>query len=425
MWILYILYEISGILILPLAIVFYLKRISGKNSHWEERIGIYPKYIKNLSKKKTIWFHAVSIGEISTIIPIIKELQKRFSDINIILSCSSKSGREIANKQIPDIHVIFLPIDFYYIVQKSIRLIKPSLFILIEAEVWPNLLKILHNKNCHIIMLNGRISRNSFKIYKKFYIFFRKILSYIDIFVMRSQEDAQRIIKLGAEEKKVKITKSLKFDKAYFLSLSPIQHNFIKEKIIVFGSIHPGEEEPIVSICQDILNSFSDISIVIAPRYLDKTKIFSILNQRKTDYVRKSKWKNEYFKILILDVYGELTNFYRICQFAFVGGSLIPAGGQNPIEPFAFKKCVIFGKYNWDFKEEWNLLKQKNAGIQINDFNELLDKIFYLLRNPGISKKMGENGYNVIMENKGAIEESIKIIEFFLQENKEKDYQGQ
>ncbi|MCL5408652.1 MAG: hypothetical protein M1135_01335 [Candidatus Omnitrophica bacterium] len=414
MGILYLLYEIAGIFILPLAIIFYFKRISGENSHWKERIGIYPKIIKKEPHKKTIWIHAVSIGEISAIIPFITEIRDRFPCIKIILSCSSKSGREIANKQIPDIPVIFLPVDFYFIVRKTIDLIKPSLFILVEAEIWPNLLRMLKNKNCIIIMLNGRISPGSFKIYKKFHFFFRNILSYIDTFVMRGGEDAERIIKLGAEKEKVQISKSLKFDKAYILGFSEKPEDFTNKRIIVFGSIHPAEEEPVVNICRDILNSFSDISIVIAPRYLDKTNIFSILAQKNMDYVRKSRWNRDDFKILILDIYGELTNFYSICEFAFVGGSLVPAGGQNPIEPFAFKKCVILGKYNWDFREEWELLKQKNAGIEVNDFNELHTRVLEFIKNPAVSKKMGENGYNVILENKGAIEESIKIIENFL-----------
>ncbi len=183
------------------------------------------------------------------------------------------------------------------------------------------------------------------------------------------------------------------------------------QKMIVFGSIHRGEERHVADIIDRILKKFNDVEVVIAPRSLDKTNIYSVLRSFDIQYTRVSYLNsNKTGKVLIVDRYGVLTEFYRKCMMAFVGGSLVPAGGQNPIEPAAFKKVVIYGKFNWDFEEEWKRIKEAGGGFEVNSFEELFEKIKFLLEKPDICIKMGEAAFKVVMENKGATEEMFNFL---------------
>jgi len=386
---------------------------------WKERFGIYDiDVIRKLRKKKNIWFQTVSVGELLSITPLIRIMREKFPDENIILTVTTKTGRKIALKEFPDIPCLFFPFDFSVIVKRAIKFLNPKLIILVETEIWPNLFRISFNKKIPFLIINGRVSPKSFSRYKKFKFFIKKVVSLPDEIIMRTKEESKRIIYLGAKKEKVTVLGSIKFDQAFLLS-EKINPNKIRQmysipenkKIVVFGSIHPGEEKPIVEIAKKMLKTNSDITIVIVPRFLDKTNIFKILNEEKIPYAKKSNLEgNQNLPVWVIDTYGELNNFYSICDIAFVGGSLIPWGGQNPIEPAAFKKPVIFGKYNWHFFEEWEKIKNNKGGIEVNDFQQLYQKISFLLDNPSFAREIGEKAFTTILENKDTTIKILSII---------------
>jgi len=422
----FILYDLAFLLFLGLFFPVLWRRIKPDREYpgdWNERFGIYPGDIKKkLKERKTIWFQTVSVGELLSITPLLKLLKEKHPDERIVLTVTTKTGRKIARENFPDITCFFFPLDFYFIVKQAVKFLNPKLIVLVETELWPNLLRISRTKKIPVIIINGRISPRSFSRYRKFRLFTKKVLPCLSEIAMRTEEEAQRIIFLGAEKEKIKIAGSIKFDQAFSLS-EEMQPDKIREKygipenkkVIVFGSLHPGEESDIVNVCIKLINKYPDILFVIAPRFLNRTNIFKVLAEKRIQYAKRSKLpENKELSLWIIDTYGELNNFYSICECAFVGGSLVGWGGQNPIEPAAFKKPVIFGKYKWHFFEEWGKIKSGGGGIEVEDYNELYEKICFLLENPEIAKQLGEKAFHVVSENKGATAKNLKIIEKYL-----------
>lgn len=416
-------YNIILLIFLILTFPFVWKRIKPDIKYpgdWKERFGIYKKdVVAQMKKKKNIWIHTVSIGEFLSVLPLISNLQK---ENNIVVTLTTKTGRKVASKHFPNGTHLFFPADFYPVMLKTIRKINPKLIVIVETEIWPNLLKIASDKNIPIVLINGRISPSSFPMYKKYKFFISRFLHLFSTITMRNLFEADRILAIGAPKDKIQIVGSMKFDLAYTMSKN-IQPQQIREKynippnkkVIVFGSIHPAEETSIVEISEKILHNFKDTIIIIVPRYLDKTRAYYILSEKKTPYKRQSQLKaDETFSILIVDTYGELNNFYSICDITFVGASLTPWGGQNPIEPTAFKKPVLFGKYNWHFLEEWRLIKEGGGGIEVDSFSSLYKEIVTLLKNPQISEEIGKKGYQTLKENIGATKRNLQIISKYL-----------
>ena len=416
-----IFYDVIYGLGLLLSLPVFGKRLFGGDGRFHdffERFAVYePVVVSKLKEKRNIWIHTVSIGELLASVPLIYEILNRFKNEQLVISCVSRTGRMIAAEKLPDDVVkIFLPFDFSFVTQQAVKKVNPILFVSMETEIWCNLFHKLKQRNVPIMIINGRISEKSFRGYSRFRFFTKIILDMVDCFIMRSQKDAERIICLGADGKKVSIAKSMKFDQAYNLSNVVQQDSVYKTigKTIVFGSIHKGEEKQLGGICKKLLNKYQNINLVIAPRALDRTNIYQLLTQFDIPFYRFSQLKGEKSRVLVVDRYGVLTEFYRIADIVFIGGSLVPAGGQNPIEPLAFKKPVIYGVFHWDFEEEWEKIKKAQAGIEVNSFDELFEKIEFLLNSPELCQKMGESGYQVILENKGATEDTMKMLEKYL-----------
>jgi len=417
-----ILYDNLLIFFLILFFPFIYKRIrneKGFYGDWKERIGIYErKLIEDLKKEKNIWIHTVSIGEFLTILPLIEKLKK---ENRIVISFTTKTGRKVAEEKLKEVYKVYFPFDISFIVKKVIKLLNPKIIIIAETEIWPNLIINAYKKKIPLIIVNGRISENSFNKYKKIRFLTKKILPYVSKIIMRSEDERNKIIYLGADKKNVMVGGSFKFDMAYWMS-NEIKPEIIREKykienkkIIVFGSIHPEEEEGVVSVIEKIMDKYEDLIFVIVPRYIDRTKIYEKLEKKSIKYVRRSQMsvKNE-MKVIVVDTYGELINFYSICDIAFVGGSLNGYGGQNPLEPVSFGKCVICGKDMFLLKYEWEILKNKGGGIEVKNFEELYEKMIYLIENPDIAEEIGKTGYRLILENKGAIEKTLNIINSYI-----------
>jgi len=418
-----ILYDILLIFFLILFFPLIYKKIrneKGFYGDWKERLGIYKKQlISELNKEKNIWIHTVSIGEFLSIFPLIEKLKK---ENRIVISFTTKTGRKVAEEKLKDVFKVYFPFDISFIVKRVIKLLNPKIILVAETEIWPNLIINAYRKKIPLIIVNGRISDISFNRYKKIRFLTKRILPYVTKIIMRSEDEKNKIIFLGGEKKNVIVGGSFKFDTAFWMSkeIRPeeisrkygIEEN---KKIIVFGSIHPEEEEGVVNIIKKIFYKYKDLIFVIVPRYIDRTKIYEKLEKQSIKYIRRSELpvKNE-IKVIVVDTYGELNNFYSICNIAFVGGSLNGYGGQNPLEPVSFGKCVICGKDMFLLKYEWELLKNYGGGIEVKDFEELYEKMIYLIENPDIAEKIGKTGYRLILENKGAIEKTLTIINSYL-----------
>lgn len=384
----------------------------------KERLAIHNrKKVEQLQAQNNIWIHTSSIGEFMSITPLIQRLKNEGKN-NIVVTFATKTGRRVAEKKLPCLKYLFFPFDVYPVMKNTIKNIRPSVIVIVETELWPNLIYIAHRTHIPVVLINGRISNSSYQKYKKCRFFTKKILPLFSAITMRSEEDAEKLICLGADRNNIKIVGSMKFDLAYEMG-GKIYPERVREtlgieeekRIVIFGSLYPAEEEPIIDIAEKLLNKFPDIVVVIVPRYLDKTNVYNVLEKKGLDYIRRSQMpSSKKCSVIVVDTYGELNNFYAISEFAFVGGSLHRWGGQNPIEPLAFKKPVLYGQYHWHFEEEWKRIKEGGGGIEVSDYNELYNECVQLLKNPDKCKRIGEKGYQILLENKGATEKNLKLL---------------
>jgi len=410
---------------LVLSFPFVWKRIKPDKKFpgdWKERFAFYGRDVSaRLKKKKNVWIHTVSIGEFLSVNPLISELKRKE---NVVVTLATKTGRGVSESKFSDITSLFFPVDLYPVMLNAVRKINPKLIVVVETEIWPSLLKIASDRKIPVILINGRISPSSFPMYKKGRFFIGRFLRLFSAITMRNPAEAERIISMGAEKEKIEVVGSMKFDLAYEMGRN-INPRDIRERyrlperekgVIVFGSIHPMEERPLIEAAERLLEKYRDILVVMVPRYLEKTGVYKILSEKKISYLRKSLLGEirKDFSVLVVDTYGELNNFYSICDMAFVGASLTPWGGQNPIEPTAFKKPVLFGNYNWHFLEEWRSIKEGGGGIEVDSYESLYTEMTGLIENPSLASEIGQKGYAVLLENRGATKKNLLAISRFL-----------
>lgn len=412
-------------LILPYLILKSIKR-KGSLSGISERFGYYPDI--SIGNKKVIWIHAVSVGEVIASIPLLLELKSRYPDNSLIMSTVTETGRATAINKIPFLNaIIYFPFDFAFSVNKAIDTIRPNIFIMLETEIWPNFLRALKRKNIPAILINGRISDRSYKRYLSARFFIKEVLKNISAFGMQSADDTERIINMGADKEKVVRTGNLKFEHEIIdVSSDSVKRlkgslNIIENKdIIIAGSTHRGEDEEIIKAYLTISKATQELPLlIIAPRHLDRlTEIEDILKRYNFSFIRKTMIKKEEasskYSVILLDTIGELSALYSIATVVFVGGSLVPVGGHNILEPALYKKPILFGLYMHNFKEIAEGFKSKKAAIEITNSDEMAKEIINILNNPDIGMELGERGFSVIVENKGALEKSIGLIGRFL-----------
>ncbi len=408
-------------LILILASPFYIIRVLWKNKGCKERFGIS---IPENENKKVIWIHAVSVGEIIASKPLISLINKQLPDYEIVLSTVTKTGREIAEKMQKQLsHIFYFPFDFPFVVKKVLRKINPSLIVLAETELWPNLLRYAELLNIPVVLNNGKISPSSFLKYKKIHPLFTPILGKVSIFCMQTEEDKDKLIQLGVNPEKIIVTGNTKFDL--------FDSDLDKEKplenwnttgfspIIVAGSTHPGEEKILLELLKKIDKKFPNTLLVLVPRHPERlTEIENLIKEKGYSFVKRSE-TNSYLlkeKIILVDTIGELSKIYSVADVVFVGGSFVPIGGHNLLEPAFLSKPIITGQYTFKQNEMTELLKKGDGIIQVENEQQLQEKLLELLSSPEKRKKLGENARNVVLSNPGATKRNFEVIAKILQE---------
>ncbi|MEW6481716.1 MAG: glycosyltransferase N-terminal domain-containing protein [bacterium] len=334
--------------------------------------------------------------------PFIDELRKTRS-LSIIVSTITKTGYQVA-RGFGEI-AIYLPIDFSFIIRSVLKRLSPKILIIQETELWPNLIREAKRQGIKIALINGRISEKSKKRYLAVSSLMKGVISCFDLFLMQTEDDKNRIKELGPENDKIFITGNTKFDWLY-KDIPDIKLKFEDKNIIVFGSIREREEEIILK-CAKRLVLEKKVSVVIAPRHIDRASIIlkneGFIRRSSASYVPSCS-------IVILDTIGELRSFYKKAKITFVGGSLFPHGCHNLIEPAILGKPVLFGRYTDNFKDCANSLKKDKGGFKISDEASLFSQISYLLENPDQLKKMGKNAKDVALNFIGASKRCIPFI---------------
>jgi len=408
--------------------IFYLPTLLFKGKlHREflERFGIFSrdKEVSLASGKDVIWIQAVSVGEVSLCKGLLPLLKERFPHSSIVLSTVTKTGNDLAKNLFSNTAtVIYFPLDFTFIVKKVVAKIRPKIYVMVETEIWPNLLKEVYRGSIPAILINGRISNKSFGKYKLVRPFLKNILEEISLFCMQSKVYAERIISLGAPESKVRVTGNMKFD--VNIAQGDKSVNRMREliglkdgqELFVAGSTHNGEEEAILEAFKALVKDFPKLKLLIAPRHIDRVsevektvKRCGLVSQRISN-LNTERTTPDGQGVLILDTIGQLNDVYAISTLVFVGGSLIRHGGQNPIEPAVLEKPVLFGPHMFNFNNITNVLLGNNAAMQVVDGKDLFEKSRFLLSNREELSSLGRNAKRIVLENRGATVENLKAI---------------
>jgi 3-deoxy-D-manno-octulosonic-acid transferase len=346
------------------------------------------------------------------------------------MTTMTQTGHATAKAQIPEVDAILLfPIDHPLAIHRVLARIKPSILLIAETELWPSLLQSCGKKGIPIILFNGRISQKSLRRYLLFKFFFKECLKYISLFLMQTEEDQRRIVDIGGESQKTRAVGNLKFDQT-FASFTPgamnemastlgIQRN---ENILIAGSTHSGEEVILVNLYKELKKMDPHLILILAPRHLERLEEVerilekeSILWMRKTSFTAVGRQPDQdQPKVILLDTMGELTGIYSLGTLVFIGGSLVPIGGHNPLEPLFFRKCVLFGPFMFNFLEIANRLTEAGGAIQVSGRDDLLSQLKYLLSDERAREEIGEKGYQFLRRHQGATERMMKEIRPFL-----------
>lgn len=385
-----------------------------------QRLGFLPESIEKLDRP--VWIHGVSVGEAAVAVRLAAEIKKRFPDVPVVISTTTRTGNDMVNKSGAGVvdGIFYFPLDMTAVVNKVVKKISPRLYIMVETELWPNLLEELSLRKVPVILANGRISDRSFRNYMKIRPLMRRILGCVDVCCMQTERDAARIKELGAAASKLNVTGNMKFDderangkevmldKSYF-GFTP------GSEVIVAGSTHFPEENAIIDIYSRILPRKPGLKLIIAPRHVERTEAIAIyIEKAALRYARFSEIaagkKPEGVDIILVDTIGHLKNIYGVAEVVFIGGSLIKKGGQNPIEAASHGKAVVFGPNMFNFKEVAAMFVEGEAAIKVKDEAELGMTLAELLNDPARRAKMGASAMRVIQENTGAVSRTADVI---------------
>ncbi len=376
-----------------------------------------------------IWIHAVSLGEVVAVTPLVNELHRRHPSYRLVVSTVTETGREAVEQRLAGVaEHCYAPLDFPWVVSRFIERLQPCLYLFVETELWPNLLWHLRRHGVPTVLVNGRLSTRSFarQQWAPVRSFYRTMLQTLSLCLMQSDRDVDRIVALGAEASRVKRTGNIKFDQPIpvvaeggairaHLGLQDT------ERLFVSGSTHPGEEEILVECYRALVARDPSAVLLIAPRHIERAEsVETMIRTRGLAVQRRSiigqvgVLRSTGPRVLVLDTRGELAAIYREAVVAFVGGTLVPIGGHNLLEPAQWAKPVLFGLYTDHCAEIADLLIHAGGGRRVLQSEELTQHVIALFSNDEERERMGRSARQVVEQNQGALQRTLDAIDRLL-----------
>ncbi len=389
---------------------FLLKALFSKpfRREMKERLGGW----RNLkTPDRPIWIHAASVGEVKLALTLIEHLKCAIPDHPPVLSTFTSTGFELA-KSANACPVFLMPPDSPVFLTPLLDRLQPAQLVLIEAELWPGLLRTCHRRGIPMIQLNGRMSEGSMNRYRNLNPLFPWMAEGVHFFAMRTKVDAARIKKLGLADCRIGVTGNMKYD----AMVTPRTNGDGSDSnLIVFGSTRPGDEDAALDAIEQLKPEFPQARYVIAPRHMDRIdEVETLIRNRGLEVVRHSRMQEERnFSpfIILVDQLGVLNDYYEMAQAAYVGGGFRPEfGGQNILEPALCAIPVLFGPEMQNFEEEAALLKDSGGGIQLESPQALHPMLKFLLENPQERVQLGQQAGGAVMLQRGAVDRNIEII---------------
>lgn len=391
---------------------------------WGQRFG---RVDRREPRKRCIWLHAVSVGEINAAQTLVAEIEKQFSDFEIVVSTTTDTGFARAEKLFGQTRAVFyFPFDFSWVMRRAFRRLDPSICLLMELEVWPNFIFTAHERGVPVLVLNGRISDRSFSRYQRIKGVTRRFFGKLDLVLAQTQEYAERFRELGCPADRVVVTNSLKYDTAQVADTVEGAEalagklNLKGERLWVAGGTGDDEEKIILDVYKSLMQEgqFNDVRLAIVPRKPERfNEVAQVIEQAGFPLVRYSQLKNSAAPaamngkpVILGDTMGDLRKFYSLAAAIFVGRSLVPMGGSDMMEAAALGKCTMFGPHAFNFRQTVEALLKGGGAIQVADKDDLLANMKRCLAEPAYAAQIAQAGQAVIRQNQGATARTMESL---------------
>ena len=415
------LYSLAFYLLIPFVLVRLLYRslrAPAYRRRWGERFGFFRLSAGWNSEVETIWIHAVSVGETLATVPLIRMLQNSYPEIQLVVTTMTPTGSERVEALFgDDLFHVYIPYDLPGSMQRFITRVNPALLIVMETELWPNLLHYCKSAGCRTMLVNARLSEKSARGYRRFSNLTRTMLQQLDVIAAQAQADGERFIELGARDDSVHIAGSLKFDISPPSDQQPAavfaQFASLQRPVLIAASTRDGEDEKVLEAFQQCLVQEPQLLLVLVPRHPERfDHVARLCEQQGLSFERRSRdqLNDENVQVWLGDSMGEMWSYYRLADLAFVGGSLVDTGCHNVLEPAALGIPVLVGPSQFNFATICNQLQEAGALITVADQNDLAQQVMQLLGNPQWRNSMGHAGRHIVESNRGCLQRLEALI---------------
>ena len=387
-----------------------------------ERMGKVPARLGSLEGPPVIWIHAVSLGEVLAVSGLVGQLRKAFPEHRILISTTTDTGQDLARKQFGEGNVFYFPMDFASAIRPYLQALKPELVVLAETEFWPNFLRLAHASGARIAVVNARISDRSWPRYCRFRWALRRMLAQVDLFLTQTEEDCKRLKAIGADPARVQVTGNLKFDvnlPAHSPIVDSLRRSLSTEgagPILVCGSTVEDEEAPLLKTFENLRVGHPHATMILAPRHPERFDAAAkLIEQMSIPFYRRSLWAGESLAggVLLVDTIGELAALYALADVAFVGGSLVPRGGHNIIEPAQHGVAIVTGNHTENFRDIVWLFQSRDA-VRIVGVSELPLTLMHLVDNAPERMALGRRAKETILSQMGATTHTLEALKSLL-----------
>ncbi|MGL4957982.1 MAG: lipid IV(A) 3-deoxy-D-manno-octulosonic acid transferase [Plesiomonas sp.] len=416
-------YTLLLIMFFPVIAIMLYRPQPGKahfGKRWKEHFGFTPPLTDTASAP--IWLHAVSVGEVLASIPLIEKLKAAHPTIPIVLTTTTRTGAEQAEKLGDKVHHRYMPLDYPWTIQRFIRQLNPQLLLIMETELWPNTLYAAKKANIPVLILNARLSERSCRRYGRISSLFNILSSPISQFICQSQDDAARFIRLGVATDKLSVSGSVKFDLTLPENITPnaalLRAEFPKNALIwIAASTHKGEDEQVLDAFTRIRQTIPESRLILVPRHPQRFDDVAALCQQRGWLIsrRSMQASPDPADIYLGDTMGELLMLLAVAQIAFIGGSLVPVGGHNLLEPAAVGIPSIIGPHYFNFTDITQRLLACGATQICQDSESLATAVIQALQQPTLCQQQGQAGQNLVRVNRGAVNNMLNTVERYLQ----------
>lgn len=387
-----------------------------------ERLGKVPERLAAQPKRPTIWVHAVSVGEVLAVSGLVVELRRRLPEHWVVVSTTTDTGQSLARTHFGAEDVFYFPLDFGFAIRPYLHRLHPQLIVVAETEFWPNFLRLAHAGGARLAMVNARISDRSLPGYRRWQFLLRGVLKQVDLFLAQTEEDARRLADIGAPAERIQVSSNLKFDipvPAMPPIVASLRSAFEQSKsgpVIVCGSTVDEEEPLLLRAFENVLASHPKAVMILAPRHPERfAEVAELLGQLGIRFWRRSLWSGDPIVggVLLVDTIGELASLYALADVAFVGGSLVPRGGHNIIEPAQHGVAIVVGQHTENFRDIVGLFQSRDA-VRVVGPNELPLVFMELVSNPAERTALGHRAAETLRSQTGATQRTVDALETLL-----------